>query len=204
MTQEELYWYEKRLYMQADAKEREIKDWSNRRIRHLGDFGMPEDKQRRERLRIEVETIRAIEFARLEILEPVLDAQKKARLRQLRLEKQQEETRQRIEAERQRKAWEEEEKKRKERERLEEAIRKRQEEEEKRLAPIRAREAAAKAERERIEQKKQERKENTETAIGWIIGILVLGGIIAAVIIFRKWIIAGILVVFGLSILLSD
>ena len=113
MTQEELYWYEKRLYVQADAKEREIRDWSNRRIRHLGDFGMPEEKQRRERMRIEAETIRAIEFARLEILEPVLDAQKKARLHQLRLEKQQEETKQRIEAERQRKAWEEEEKKKK-------------------------------------------------------------------------------------------
>ena len=197
MTQEELYWYEKRLYMQADAKEREIRDQLNLRIRHLGDFGMPEEKQRRERMRIEGEALRIIEFARLEILEPVLDTQKKARLRQLRLQKQIEEARQRTEAEWQRKAYEE----KKNRERLEDARRKRQEEKEKR---IRAIEAAAKAERERIEREKQERIENTKTAIGWIVGILVIGGIITAIIIFRKWIIAGILVVFGLSILLSD
>lgn len=113
MTQEELYWYEKRLYMQADAKEREIRDHLNLRIKHLGDFGMPEEKQRWERRRIEGESIRAIEFARLEILEPVLDAQKKERLRQLRLQKQKQEISQKIEAERQRKVWEEEEKKKK-------------------------------------------------------------------------------------------
>lgn len=186
MTQEELYWYEKRLYMQADAKEHEIRDKYNHWIRGvdvLGE-GKTEEKKRREKLDLELKCREEVELARLTILEPILDAQQKARLksiRELKVRRAQMERerleRDRIESERR------------------EAERKRREEEEKRLAPIRAQQAAERERKMKIEYERQqklyeeqrkaaEREENERIAIKWIVGIVIVGVIIALLVVF--------------------
>ena len=94
MTQQELYWYEKRLREKADAKEREIREHYNlmlnrpipARIRQSQTL-MEREEYRNSRLRMECK--QEIEFTRLEILEPILDAAEKQRLQSLRNAKEQ-------------------------------------------------------------------------------------------------------------------
>lgn len=205
MTQEELYWYSKRLYLKADAKEREIREEAKRVFMREQQWNAkwwtPKDVERC-RMNIETQAQKYIEFARLEILEPVLDSQQKIRLETLRFEKkmkEEERKRQEEKMERERKEREEE--------------RRKKEEEEKRLAPIRAKEAEERAKKEKQEKEKREREEqerraqlearakqlqkeeNTRTALGWLAGIIIVGGIIAVIIIFRKWILAALLII---------
>ena len=195
MTQEELYWYEKRLYMQADAKEREIRDKYNHYIRGVDVLGAgkTEEQKRHEILDLELKCREEVELGRLTILEPILDAQQKARLKSIREWKVQ-----RAQMERERLERERREQERRDQERQ------RREEEEKRLARIRAKEAAERAKKEkqeriireekaRREREEQEERERTRKALGWFFGIIAVVGIIAAIIIFRKFILAAIL-----------
>ena len=110
MTQEELYWYEKRLRMKADAKEHEIREHYNFLLNRPIPQWMRESKSQmdnieREKSRLRWKCNQEIEYARLEILEPILDYEEKKRfksLRDARERNKQEEERKRIEEERKR------------------------------------------------------------------------------------------------------
>lgn len=110
MTQEELYWYEKRLRMKADAKEHEIREYYNFLLNRPIPQWMKESESRMREIEMEKSRLRwkcnqEIEYARLEILEPILDYEEKKRfnsLRDAREKKKQEEERKRIDEERKR------------------------------------------------------------------------------------------------------
>ena len=140
MTQEELYWYEKRLRMKADAKEHEIREHYNFLLNRPIPQWMRESKSQmdnieREKSRLRWKCNQEIEYARLEILEPILDYEEKKRFKSLR-------------DERERKRQEEE--------------RKRQEEERKRQEEEREREKREREYNERIQKEAQERKIRAE------------------------------------------
>ena len=203
--QEEQYLKEKRLYLQADEKEREIRDVYAHRIRGIDLFSnsKSEEQKRWEGIRLENQCRQEVEFARLTILEPILDFSKKERLNQLREQK--------------KKQKEEEERKRKEdeeRRKKEEIARRKREEEERRLAPIRAKEAAEMEKKRKIELERQrkfeeerrkevERRENTRTAIRWIVGIVI--AIIIVVLVVNNWgsILAVIKWIFGIVFVIA-
>lgn len=214
MTQEELYWLEKRLRLKADDEERKIREKYDRWIKASEEeyrANIPyQDRLCRSPLELRLERDAKIEFARLEILEPVLDAKDNARLRRLRKEKEEEQERKKQEEERIRK--EEEERRRKE-----EEEKKKREEEERRLAPIREREAAERKRKEIEEQERrrkekekeqaeQKRKERIKTALLWLLGIVIAGGIVTAIIIFwdtilvvLKWVLIIAVIIFVLA-----
>lgn len=186
--QEEQYWKEKRLYMQADEKEREIRDFYSCRIRRANDMApkcFTEDQKKRTRMHLEDQCRKEVEFARLTILEPILDCSKKERLKQLREQKEAEERR-RKEVEEQRRKEEEmqKQKEEEERKRREEEQQKR-EEEERKLAMTRALKAAARERERKIEFERQqkleeerrqaaEQKEKKRKAVGCFFGTIVL------------------------------
>lgn len=125
MTQEELYWYEKRLRMKADAKEREIREHYNFLLNRPIPQWMRESESKMREIEWEKNRLRRIcnqeiEYARLEILEPILDYEEKKRFNSLR-------------DARERKKQEEEKKRQEEERKRQEEERKRQEEERKRL-----------------------------------------------------------------------
>lgn len=102
-----------------------------------------------------------------------------------------------------------------ERERLEAERKRKIEEEERRLAPIRAREEAERQkrlaeerrireERERQSREEYERKEAVKTFFKWVFGIAIVGGIIAVIIVFGKWILGAIFAVCLISAVLSS
>lgn len=215
MTQEELYWLEKRLRLKADDEERKIREKYDRWIKASEEeyrANIPyQDRLCRSPLELRLERDAKIEFARLEILEPVLDAKDNARLRRLRKEKEEEQERKKQEEERIRKEEEEE------RRRKEEEEKKKREEEERRLAPIREREAAERKRKEIEEQERrrkekekeqaeQKRKERIKTALLWLLGIVIAGGIVTAIIIFwdtilvvLKWVLIIAVIIFVLA-----
>ena len=206
MTEEERYWYEKRLYQKADAREREIREIFSRRIRGIDLFGndMPEERKRRDRMRIELECNQAVEFERLTILEPILDAQHKSRLQSLRQQKLERERMERERAERERIEYE-----RAERER--QRIEREREEEERRMAPIRAREAEERAkkeaEAERIRREEEEKREQAEKRKDAITSFFLYGSILTvlvAAIIWWRWVVAGIIAIFIIYIFASS
>lgn len=208
MTQEELYWFEKRLNMRADTKEREIRDKYNYRIRGLLEvgkkIGKTENQIRRDSDRLEHECRNEIEFARLTILEPVLDAKQKVRLQSIKWQKQQEELKAQREAE--------EARKRNEREKNERERREKEKREEERRLAKEAAERAKREEQERIireekarrEREEQEKREKTKRVLGLFFGVIAAVGVIAAIIIFRKYILAAIIVVIVISALVSS
>lgn len=203
--QEEQYWKEKRLYLQADEKEREIRDIFAHRIRGIDLFsqGKTEERKRWERIRLESQCRQEVEFARLTILEPILDSTKKEQLKKLReqKQKQREEEEQRLKKEEQRRQKEEE-------------NRRKREEEERRLAPIRAKEAAERERKRKIELERQRkleeerrkeaiRRENTRTAIKWVVGIIVVAIIIALIVNFWEPILGGIKWILGIIFVIA-
>lgn len=185
--QEEQYWKEKRLYLQADEKEREIRDAYSCRIRRANDMApkwVTEDQKKRTRMHLEDQCRQEVEFARLTILEPILDCSKKERLKQLREQKEAEELRRKEAEERRRKEEEmQKQKEEEERKRREEEQQKR-EEEERRLATIRAQKAAEKERERKIEYERQrkleekrraaEQKEKKRKTVGCFFGTIVL------------------------------
>lgn len=204
--QEEQYWKEKRLYLQADEKEREIKEKYAHLIRGVDNpYSSSQSEASKQRLKrnLEWKCAQDVEFERLTILEPILDFSKKRRLQELRENKQKqkeaEERRRKLELERLQREEEE---------------RRKREEEERRLAPIRAKEAAERERKWKIEMERQrreaeerrreaEREENIEKIVRWIVGILVVGVIIALVSIFWEEILTFIGWVFGIIFVIA-
>lgn len=206
MTQQELYWYEKRLYLQADEKEREIRGryaWLLSRspcYNHLTEEQRrnAESRERERRWSLESSCRQEVEFARLTILEPILDQPKKERLKQLREQKKQQE-----EENKRRRLEEEQQRIKAERERIE------REEKERRLESRRTAAAARKAKQEAIERERQreldeerlreaEQREKAKTAMKWMIGLMVVAVIVVLIVSFWDNIIAFVKTVLGI------
>lgn len=192
MTQEELYWFEKRLREKADAKEKKIRDKYDEKIKISQ--RIIQDQPNSRLMPIPPHILRhmrdeEIKRARLEVLEPILDEDDKVILQELRdaEKKEKELEQQRIE---EKKKKEEEKRKREDEElRRKEEERKRREVEEMRLASIREKEAIERRKKEELEEqerqrKEQEKKKRIKTALLWLLGIVISGCIVTAIFIF--------------------
>lgn len=186
MTQEELYWLEKRLRLKADEEERKIRTKYEIWIRHSKEAYQTDSvfsHYCRPPLLLEIERDKEIEFVRLEILEPVLDEKDRNRLQQLREEKKRkEEEQKKQEEERKRRAEEEERRREEERKRKEEERKRREEEAEKKRKELEElKRKRAEQEKEKAKREKEERKRRIKTVLLWILGAAVVGAIIAAI-----------------------